>query len=364
MASKSPGEGYQLRASVFCLLILAGTACAQEIGAISTASGGIAASGAKPTFFAGFGTVNGLGLGTPPSGTTLYTSGVSGGVLYTSPLTFQIAGGGGGNPAVVAAYVSTNFSHSSVLSAEICYPTCASAGNYTVISNSSGSPTTVIGQPGVQNGNYTVYLGVFVSSGDGAAYISGTDSATISFNVYNGSNMQLQHVETLTLNTPNENVQTAVQLQLATAGGGVTITAGSDFTAAFGSVNGLGVGVPATGLTVSAVTGGVVYGSPYSLQPKFSTFASTTATLSTYVGTNFAHSSTLALRDSSSSGGTYTNISTTGASPTAITSSATSGSTTTRYLGLYVSSANGASAFPGSGSSADSATLTFTMTVP
>jgi len=339
-----------------CLLALA-SGCAQEIQTIS-AGGGITASGSKPSFTTSFGTLNGLGVGTPPTGTTLYSSGVIGGVLYTSPLSVQIAGAGGVNPAVVKAYMSSNFTHSSVLSAEVCYPTCTSASNYSAISLSSGSPTTVIGQPGVQNNFYTVYFGVFVSNGNGANYSSGTDSAVIILNVYNGSNNQLQHTETLTLNS--ETIQTAVQFTLATSGAGLTISLASDFSATWGNANGLGVGTPSTGLTVYAASGGFVYETPISLVPLYSSFSTTTGTLSVYVSSNFTHSALLSMQDADTSGGPYTTISLTSASPTTITSTAASNTTITRYLGILVSTLNGPSVYNGS----DNATLTYQMTVP
>ena len=125
----------------------------------------------------------------------------------------------------------------------------------------------------------------------------------------------------------------------------------------FGNVNGLGFG-PGAGLTVSSASGGVVYSTPYLLQPAFTDFRSTTATISVLATTPFAHSQVLELRDSSSSAGPFTTISSTTA--TQITNAAANRSTITRFLGLFVSNQNGANAFTGS----DAATLTFTMTVP
>jgi len=347
-------------------LFLVVNAGAQSL-ALQTASGGITVNGPQPNFTTGFGTVNGLGLGSAPTGTTLLTSGVSGGVLYTSPITMAISGAGGGNKGVIQAYVSTNFAHTSVLTVEVCPygSTCTSAANFSAISTSAGSPTPMLPIPGVLNGNYDAYLGLFVSNGNGAGYISGTDSATLTVIAYkyNGSTLVSTHTYTLALNSPSANVQTAVGLSLATASGGLTISPATDFSTSYGNVNGLGIG-PGTGLTVIPVAGGVVYQTPYLLQPTFSTFTSTTGTLSAYVSTNFTHSSVLALQYSFSSGGPYSNISTSSSSPTVGTSAASSGSATTSYLGLFVATGNG-NAFPGSGSgSSDNATLTFTLTVP
>jgi hypothetical protein len=157
-----------------------------------------------------------------------------------------------------------------------------------------------------------------------------------------------------------ENVQTAVQFTLATSGAGLTVSTASDFSTAWGNVNGLGVGTPTSGLTTHSASGGVVYETPISLLPAYATFTSTTGTLSVYVSSNFVHSSLLAMKDTGTSGGSYTTISLTSASPTTITTTAASNATITRYLGLFVSNLSGGSAFTG----ADNATLTYQLTVP
>ncbi len=79
------------------LFVFALTAQAQHLS-IQTASGGVTVSG---SYSAGFGNVNGLGAGTAPTGTTLITSGVSGGVLYTTPYDLKITGAGGSNTAII-----------------------------------------------------------------------------------------------------------------------------------------------------------------------------------------------------------------------------------------------------------------------
>jgi hypothetical protein len=154
-------------------------------------------------------------------------------------------------------------------------------------------------------------------------------------------------------------VQNAVRLTLGTAAGGLTVAPSADFSMNFGNVNGLGFG-PGAGLTTVAAPGGVIYSTPYLLQPAFGDFTSTTATIKTFVSTNFAHPAILVLRDAASSPGPYTNIGTTAGTATQITNAAADRSSITRFLGLFVSNANGATAFTGS----DSATLTFTLTVP
>jgi hypothetical protein len=333
-------------------------ALAQDVN-IQQATGGIAIGGTKNNRRSSFGTLNGLGIGTPVAGATVLST--TGGVLYTSPINLQINGAGGGNPAVVGVFVSSNFTHSSLLQAYSCIAGCTSAANYTAISLTSGlaSDTPVIPSPGlITNQTITVFIGVFVSSQNGAAAVpSGTtDSVQITYQTFDGANGQLKNSDTLTLNNPNETLQTAVQLTLGTATGGLTISPATDYAANYGNVNGLGIG-PGAGLTPVSVAGGAVYSTPYLIQPEFSDFGSTTATIKVTLTSNFAHPAILQLDDSGGSSGPFTQITTT---PLTITSAATSFSSITRFLGLFVSNTNGPGAFTGS----DTATLTFTLTVP
>ena len=350
-------------AFVFLPVMLLGAAipaCAQNVQ-LQNATGGFVFSGSSPNFHAGFGNVNGLGIGTPGTGISVITAGVSGGALYTTKYGIAVAGAGGQNTAVMRAYVSSNFAHPTVLALEACYPSvaCTSAASFTRISTNSASPTDIIPIPGVLNGTYTASLALFVSASDGSGAF--TDSATITFNVFayssNAQTLILKNTYTLTLDSPSESVQSSIQFLLGTAPGGSAITPASDFAINFGNVNGLGIG-PAAGLSTSSVSGGVLYTTPYLLEPVFS--GSSTGTLEVYVSTNFAHPSQLDLMDSSAGTGPFTAISTSSTSQTIMTTSAASGSNLTRYLGLFVSNANGSTIFAGS----DSATLTYTLTAP
>lgn len=341
------------------LLGVAPLALAQNIGNIQAAPGGIAVSGPKNNRRSSFGTVNGLGIGAPTAGATVIST--TGGVLYTSPINLQIGGAGLGNPAVVGVFVSNNFTQSALLQVFSCRSGCNSAANYTPISLVSGlaTDTPVIPSPGVTtNQTVTVFVGIFVSNQNGAAAVpSGTtDSAQITYQTFDGATGQLKDTDRLNFNNPNETIQTAVQLTLGSATGGLTISPATDYSADFGFVNGLGIG-PAAGLTPVPVAGGTVYSTPYLLQPQFSDFSSSSATIKVALTSNFAHPAILQLDDSASSGGPFTQITTT---PFTITSSANSFGSITRFLGLFVSNISGAGAFTGS----DTATITFTMTVP
>jgi hypothetical protein len=340
------------------LLSAAAPALAQDIS-LATNAGGIVIGGTKPAWSTGFGAVNGLGIGTPGTGQTILTPGGGTGVLYTTPYNIAVSDAAGNRRVVVRAYVSTAFVHSSILQVYSCVSSCNTAANFSALSTSLASPSDVIGSPGLSsNQTVTRYLAVFVANSNGAAAFTGIDFATIIFNVYSNNDGLLKHTYTLALNNPIENVQTALRFTLATAPAGLTISPGPAFSLAYGGVNGLGIG-PGAGLTTTSSSGGTVYSTPYVLQPQFSSFSSTTGTINTYVSTDFVHASDLELRDSSN-GMSFSAISKSPGSPTVLTSSAASGSTVTRYLGLFVSRTNGPAAFTG----ADNAMVTFTLVVP
>jgi hypothetical protein len=120
---------------------------------------------------------------------------------------------------------------------------------------------------------------------------------------------------------------------------------------------------PAAGLTIvnGQVANGALYTTPYLIKPTFSGFNTTSGTtISTYVSTDFVHSTILKLYDSGSSGSGYGAISKNSGSPTQITNSVTSGSSITRYLGLFVGNNNAPGIVTGS---PETATLTYTITV-
>jgi hypothetical protein len=326
-------------------------------------TGGITGTLTGTDYINSFGTMNALGLGTPETGLTL--AALTNGALYYSEFQVQFTGLAAGHNGKLTAVVTTNFAHPAAQTVESCPSTgaCTTSGGYSAISTSAAAPTTVIASMG--NATATVGIGVFLPDNDGATAFTGVDnSAVVTYTMTDLTTNKTVATATWTFNgTPNQTVQDAVELTLGTATGGLTITsngatANPNYTASFGNVNGLGIG-PATGLTTVAASGGTIYSTPYLLNPVYSDFTSTTATLEVYVSTNFAHSTILILEDSGASGGPYTAISTTAGTPTVMTTTAADRSQITRYLGLFVSVDN-ATPFNG----ADSATLTYTMTVP
>jgi hypothetical protein len=333
----------------------------QGVLTVSAAPGGIAfAAGVGGTLSGQFGAMNALGIGTPATGVTVIP--LTNGALYLTHYQINISGLPNPHLGAVTAFVNSNFTHPTALVMQSCpsSSTCNASGNFSAISLIAGAPTTVIAAPGINNQTVTVGLAVFVPDNNGAASFTGVDTARITLTATDTTNNKNFATAEIRLDTPvGETVQNAVSLTLATATGGLTISPGADFSMDFGSVNGLGFS-PRAGLTTVAAAGGVVYSTPYLLQPAFGAFRSTTATIKTFVSSNFAHPTILILRDAAASPGPYTNIGTTAGTATQITNTAADRSSITRFLGLFVSNTNGATAFQGS----DSATLTFTMTVP
>jgi hypothetical protein len=368
---KSGGKvcGASIRRPLSALVILAAAAIAltkpaaaqQGTLTVSSAPGGITfAVGGGGTLSGQFGAMNALGIGTPGTGVTVIP--LNNGALYLTHYQINISGLPNPHQGAVTAFVNSNFTHPTALIMQSCpsSSTCNASGNFSAISLNAGAPTTVIAAPGISNQTVTVGLAIFVPDNNGAASFTGVDTARITLTATDTTNNKNFATAEIRLDTPvGETVQSAVRLTLATATGGLTITPGADFSMNFGNVNGLGFG-PHAGLTTVPAAGGVVYSTPYVLQPSFSAFRSTTATIKTFVSTTFAHPTVLILRDAAASAGPYNNIGTTAATATQITNTAANRSSITRFLGLFVSNTNGATAFRGS----DSATLTFTMTVP
>jgi len=334
-----------IRPIVFLAAVLCSAGLCQGANTVSLNTYDITVSGSNPNYSVNVGNINGLGFGTPA--TNVNVTPVSGGQLYwiNVGLNLNFSSGSG----TISAKVTTNYTHSSVQTAYICSDLCNTVTPVALTTSYTSWGT------GLGSGSYYGQLGTLLQPTNGAGAFTGADSVTLTFQVTSSSGSP----GTCNL-TINLSVQNAVQFTLATSGAGLTISTASDFTSTWGNVNGLGVGTPISGLTAHSVSGGMVYETPISLLPVYSSFTSTTGTLSVYVSSNFAHSTLLAMKDTGTSGGPYTTISLTSASPTSITTTAASNATTTRYLGLFVSNLSGGSAFTG----ADNATLTYQMTVP
>jgi hypothetical protein len=145
---------------------------------------------------------------------------------------------------------------------------------------------------------------------------------------------------TLTLSATAE---TAIQLDVATNGGATVSGSAGAFTVSFGNVNGLGLGTPATGVTLGTVDStGAIYTTPVSVTPTFSGFTSTTATVKVYQDSTTSAASQSAAREGSAAGSVAT-VPTTAGAATTVSSTAATATAITRYVGLFVSNANGSS---------------------
>jgi len=360
------GASHGVSFSALVILAFILMAPARQAGAqtfsLSSAPGGITLTvgGGGNRYSGQFGTMNALGIGTPSAGVTVIP--LSNGALYYTPYRLTVTGLAANHKAGVTGFVSTNFGHPAALIMQSCPSTssCNSSAQFSAMSTIAGAPTTIVPAPGIGNSTVTAGLAIFLPDNNGATAFTGLDTARLSLTMTDLTNNQVVGTIEIRLNSPQgETVQDAVRLTLATASGGLTVTPSADFSMNFGNVNGLGFG-PGAGLTTVAAAGGVIYSTPYVLQPTFTDFTSTTATIKTFVSTNFAHPAVLQLRDAAASAGPYTNIGTTAGTATQITNTAANRSSITRFLGLFVSNTNGATAFAGS----DAATLTFTLTVP
>jgi hypothetical protein len=322
-------------------------------GVILTAAGG--------NYKTSFGTLNGLGIpaASPTAGVTILT--LSNGALYYTTYRLEVTGGlPAGHTANITGYVSTNFANPSALIMQSCpsNQTCNSSGSFSAMPLTSGGATDIVPLPGIpKNTLVTAGFAIFVPDNDGPTGFAGNDGAVITLTAFDGGTQLDQ--KTLSLNFPSETLQTAVQLTLNSDPAGLAVSPAADYLMAFGNVNGLGIGAGA-GLTPIAQAGGIVYSTPYRIQPVFTDFSSTAGTVNVYVSTDFAHPLVLQLLDASAGAGPYSAISKSSGAQTQITNSYSNRSINTRYLGLFVSNANGPTAFTGT----DQATLTYTLTVP
>lgn len=171
------------------------------------------------------------------------------------------------------------------------------------------------------------------------------------------------------------NVQKAVQLTLSTgtvaaAHCAVAAGAGTDYSMNFGTVDGLGINAGNCNKFAPATPGvtNAVYWSDYQLTPVFSSQSVSTNTITAQVTTTFGGvangtSNLIIVRDTANSAtlpasaASFSNMGS--ASADTIATNAANGTAITRYIGIAVTPANGASVLTGN----QSATVTFTLTV-
>lgn len=141
--------------------------------------------------------------------------------------------------------------------------------------------------------------------------------------------------------------QSALQIDISTATSGATVTGAVNenstglFSLAFGNVNGLGIGTPSTGVTItSRDSTGTLYTSPIKLTPYFSGFTSTTATVKVYQDATTSANSQSAVREGAAAASVAA-VPITSLTANTVSATATHATDITRYVGLFISSANG-----------------------
>ncbi|GEM_PF-587427 len=172
-------------------------------------------------------------------------------------------------------------------------------------------------------------------------------------------------------------VQTAIRLTLAASTGCAfsAPTGGQDYHMDFGTVDALTINGPCANTggagkyapTVPGSSDDATYYSNYTVTPQFTSQSQTTGTVKMYVSSNFAANTSLTVVDGGSASALpaqagFTASPTAAASAVTVVSSAASGTAYTRWLGVQVAHTNGASV-AGVGAQ-QSATLTYTLTVP
>jgi len=160
------------------------------------------------------------------------------------------------------------------------------------------------------------------------------------------------------------NAQNALQLDISTSAGGATVTGATGnnstgvFSLDFGNVNGLGIGTPSTGVTVAVSGSGATYTSPISLTPRYSGHVNNSASISVVLdGTAGDANGRSATREGAAAASV---VAPSSVVPNIFTTTATNGVSVTRYVGYFVSNANGGSAVNG----AMSSRLVYEITIP
>src|ERR1043166_6469498 len=154
-------------------------------------------------------------------------------------------------------------------------------------------------------------------------------------------------------------------LTVSAAPGGITLAAGGGGTLSgqFGTMNALGLGTPATGVTVIPLPNGALYFTHYQINISGLPNPHQGA-VTAFVNSNFTHPAALVMQSCPSSStcnasGNYSAISlNAGAPTTVIAAPGISNQTVTVWLGIFVSDNNSAATFTG----VDTARITLTAT--
>ena len=326
---------------------------------------GVTLSGAQPAYSMNFGQVNGLGAGAFSAGLVIsqpYTVGGTPGALYMDPFAFFVKALPAPHHLTLSGVVTANFTHAAALKLFGCPigVSCTASGNYSQLPVGAGSFNW---QTSVLTSNNTpvpIGVGLWVAQLSGASAFTGTECATITITA---DDLDAGNISTATLQIC-ATAASGLRLVISTALSSPDCTvadpgSGADYSFSLGNINGLGLPDTTSASPCSSVDRTVnppVYYTQYNLTSSFTNFASSSATLQISRTTNFAKTF-LELREASTALGLQSST----AFPTTLSiSSAQNGVATTRFLGVAITPNNGAASSAG----ADSAILTYTLTVP
>jgi len=192
-------------------------------------------------------------------------------------------------------------------------------------------------------------LGLFIFAGTAAAQVGPQKNSTNSQSYLN-----------LTALAKN-----ALQLDITTAAGGAAVTGATGnnstgvFSLDFGDVNGLGLGAPTVaGVSVAVQAGGALYTTPITLTPRYSGHDNASSSISVLLdGTAGDAQGRAATREGAAAASV---VAPSAVVPNIFTNAASNGTAVTRYVGYFVSNANGAGAVTG----AMSSRLIYEITIP
>lgn len=334
---------------------------------LSQSPGGAAITGNRPTYTMNMGAVNGIGAGgVTVAGVSILSTSFNGGALYASPYRFTFQGLPAPHRVQVTGYVSTNFTNTAALFVYSCPEAgaCTVAGNFNAMSQNAGAPTVVLpARTRANNVAFDADIGVLVMNLSGpTAFSSGIDTATITLLAQDLDNCPggVCDNDSVTL-TLRVTAETALRLVLATgtiAPACAMTNSGSNSATTYavnlGNINGFGID-PVGNCANVIGSSPVIWYTNYRVTPSFSNFASTTASLSVALKTNFAKNTLLSMREAD----VAANLNA-GTLPRAAFGVA-NGVTLDRVVGVAMNTAN----LNGPASTgADSATITYTLTVP
>ncbi|MBV9211497.1 MAG: hypothetical protein JOZ52_12740 [Acidobacteria bacterium] len=144
-----------------------------------------------------------------------------------------------------------------------------------------------------------------------------------------------------------------IQLDITTAPGGATVTGATDaastgiFNLNFGNLNGLGIGIFTPGLTVQRFANGALYTTPIRLTTKVDWKNQTPRPLSVSIVLDPIAGNAAGRAAAREGASAATLITPSAVTPLVFTTTAADNVPITRYVGIFVSNANGATAVRG-----------------